>query len=124
MTLRSLLAAIVVAAPVGLAGVHDAGAADCVGSGSLSRWGNSMTAQFPIASGQSCSYGFSYDGEMYESRIVQPPRHGTATMINMSTIEYRAHAGYKGRDSFKVQARGKGPSSQGVSVITLNAIVR
>jgi hypothetical protein len=115
---------LILTAAAGCLASASATAGDCVGSGSMAKWGNSMTAQFPIAAGDACSYGFVFDGEMYESRIARPPSHGVATMINRSTVEYRPQQGYKGQDSFTVEARGKGPSSAGVSVITLKAIVK
>lgn len=101
-----------------------ADAADCVGSGARSAWGQSMTATFEVGSGESCTYGFAFDGTASNSKILKKPQHGTARMINTTTMEYKSKAGYKGNDSFVIQATGRGMTSSGTSNITLNAIVR
>jgi hypothetical protein len=44
--------------------------------------------------------------------------------LNISTFEYTARAGYKGSDSFAIQAAGKGPTSSGTSIVTMNITVQ
>jgi hypothetical protein len=44
--------------------------------------------------------------------------------LDVSTYEYTAKAGYKGPDSFAVQATGTGPASSGTSIITMKATVK
>ena len=61
---------------------------------------------------------------MRSSSISQKPAHGTLKRLNLSTYEYAAKAGYKGSDTFAIKATGKGPTSSGTSVITVNATVQ
>jgi hypothetical protein len=63
-------------------------------------------------------------GMVANSSISQKPAHGTLKRLNISTYQYTAKAGYQGPDSFAVQATGKGPTSHGTSVITMNATVQ
>lgn len=99
-------------------------AADCVGSASPSTWGQSMSATFEVASGASCTYGFRFDGTASNSKILKRPQHGTARMLDMTTMEYKSKAGYKGSDNFVIQATGRGMLSSGTSNITMNVIVK
>jgi hypothetical protein len=64
------------------------------------------------------------EGDVKSSSISQRPAHGMLKRLNISTYEYTAKAGYKGSDSFAVQATGKGPTSSGTSVITMNATIQ
>ena len=107
-----------------LASVSLAEAADCVGSGQRAAWGQGMSATFEVASGSSCTYGFTFEGTASNSKILKQPQHGTATMLNPTTMEYKSKAGYKGSDSFVIQATGRGMTSSGTSDITMNAIVK
>lgn len=107
----------------GLAIASTADAADCVGSGSRSSWGQAMSATFETGSA-GCTYGFTFEGTASNSKVVTAPKNGTARMINATTVEYKPKAGYKGSDSFVIQATGSGMTSSGTSNITLNAIVK
>jgi hypothetical protein len=107
-----------------LAVASTAEAADCVGSGARAAWGQNMTATFEVASGGSCTYGFVFDGTASNSKILKRPQRGTARMINVSTMEYKSKAGFKGTDSFVIQATGRGITSSGTSNITMNAMVK
>lgn len=120
MNLR-LLGLMVAAA--GLAVASTADAADCVGSGSRAAWGQAMNATFEVGSA-GCTYGFTFEGTASSSKILTAPKHGTARMINVTTVEYKPKAGYSGSDSFVIQATGRGMTSTGTSNITLNAIVK
>jgi hypothetical protein len=99
-------------------------ASECPTLGSLSDWGvNSMT-YVTLASGASCLFPIRIAGEIKSSGISQRPAHGTLKRLNASTYVYTAKAGYKGSDTFAVQATGKGPSSAGTSTITMNATIQ
>jgi len=107
-----------------LAVASTAEAADCVGSGTRAAWGQNMSATFDVASGESCTYGFMFDGTANNSKILKRPKNGTARMIDVSTMEYKSKPGFKGTDSFVIQASGRGMTSTGTSNITMNATVR
>jgi hypothetical protein len=121
--MRLRIAGLIVAVS-SLAIASTAEAADCVGSGARAAWGQAMTATFEVNSGEGCTYGFAFDGTASSSKILRKPQHGTARMINATTMEYKSKAGYKGSDSFVIQATGRGMTSTGTSNITLNATVR
>ena len=108
----------------GLAVASTAEAADCVGSGARAAWGQAMTATFEVNSGEGCTYGIAFEGTASSSKILKKPQHGTARMINATTMEYKSKAGYKGNDSFVIQATGRGMTSTGTSNITMNAMIR
>lgn len=99
-------------------------AVDCQGAGNPSVWGSNMSGSFPIQAGTSCTYGFRIEGQVQNSKILQPARHGRVKMLNQSTFEYTAPKNYRGPDSFKIQATGRGPNSAGTSILTLNADVQ
>ena len=114
----------IVFAQVGLASSTVFAASECPASGSLSDWGTNSTGYFSVASGGSCLFPIRIAGEMQSSKIAQKPAHGTLKRMNVSTYVYTAKGGYKGPDVFAVQATGKGPTSRGTSVITMNATVQ
>ena len=61
---------------------------------------------------------------MTSSEISQKPAHGKLKKVDISTYEYRAKAKYKGSDTFAIKATGKGPTTSGTSVITVNATIK
>ncbi|MBR1278803.1 hypothetical protein JQ624_29460 [Bradyrhizobium sp. AUGA SZCCT0283] len=93
-------------------------------SGTLSGWGINSMGYFNVASGGSCLFPIRIAGVMKSSSISQKPAHGTLKKLNVSTYQYTAKAGYKGTDTFAVQATGKSPMASGTSVITMNATVQ
>ena len=99
-------------------------AAECFVSGTYSAWGADTTLTVAINAGQSCTHGFRIRGVVYSSRIASPPRHGSAKLLNISTMEYRAAAGYSGSDSFVIEARGSAPGSSGTSNITIDVVIQ
>jgi hypothetical protein len=99
-------------------------ASECPASGTLSDWGINSTGYFNVASGGSCLFPVRIAGAMKSSSISQKPAHGTLKKLNVSTYQYTAKPGYKGTDTFAVQATGKGPTASGTSVITMNATVQ
>jgi hypothetical protein len=121
--MRSRIPGLILAAS-SLAFASTADAADCVGSGTRAAWGQAMTTTFEVNSGESCTYGFAFDGTASGSKILKKPQHGTARMIDLTTMEYTSKAGFKGRDSFVIQATGRGMTSTGTSNITMNAVIR
>jgi hypothetical protein len=86
--------------------------------------GVNSSGYFNVASGGTCLFPIRMDGVVKSSSISQGPAHGTLKRLNASTYTYTAKAGYKGPDTFAVQATGKGPTSSGTSVITMNATVQ
>ena len=122
---KAIALAIIVATP-GLVFISSAQAAsECPAIGTLSSWGVNSTGYFTIASGGTCLFPIRMEGVVKSSSISQKPAHGTLKRLNISTYEYTAKAGYKGSDSFAVQATGKAPTgASGTSVIMMNATVQ
>jgi hypothetical protein len=99
-------------------------APQCPMSGSPSDWGFNSTGYIMIASGASCLFSVNIAGEILRSSISQRPAHGTLQRLNRSSYVYTSRAGYRGSDTFSVQATGKSPTSSGTSVITVNATLQ
>jgi len=97
---------------------------DCTVNGNKTGFGQAMTGYFTVASGTSCNAGISMDGVIESSKIVQKPKHGTLTQVNVSTFQYAAKAGYAGADAFAVQVKGKGPTTSGTSQVNLKVTVK
>ena len=121
---RIVALALIVAAPSLISVWSARAASECPASGTLSDWGINSTGYFNVASGGSCLFPIRIAGAMKSSSISQKPAHGTLKKLNVSTYQYTAKAGYKGSDTFAVQATGKGPTASGTSVITMNATVQ
>jgi hypothetical protein len=116
--------AFILAAP-GLVSPSSAqNAPQCPMSGSASDWGFNSTGYIMIASGGSCLFSINISGEILRSSISQRPAHGTLRMIDRSSYVYTSRTGYRGSDTFSVQATGKSPTSSGTSVITVNATLQ
>jgi len=114
----------VVAAP-SLAPTPSAQAAsECPTSGTLSSWGADSTSFFNVASGETCLFSIKMQDEIQISSIAKEPANGILKKLDVSTYEYTAKAGYRGPDTFVVQATGTGPTSSGTSIITMNATVK
>ena len=114
------LGLVVVATP-GLA----QNAPQCVVSGSPpAGWGFNSIGYIEIASGGSCMFSVNIAGEILSSSVSQNPAHGTLQQLNTSSFIYTSEAGYRGRDTFSVQATGKSPTSSGTSVTTINATLQ
>ena len=100
-------------------------APQCVVSGSPpAGWGFNSIGYIEIASGGSCMFSISTAGEILSSSVSQGPAHGTLRQVDMSSFVYTSEAGYRGRDTFSVQATGKSPTSSGTSVVTINATLQ
>jgi hypothetical protein len=100
-------------------------APQCVVSGSPpAGWGFSSTGYIMIASGGSCLFTINIAGEILSSRVSQRPAHGKLQRLNRSSYIYTSQAGYRGNDAFSVQATGKGPTTSGTSVATVNATLQ
>jgi hypothetical protein len=100
-------------------------AAQCVVSGSPpAGWGFNSIGYIQIASGGSCLFTVNIAGEILSSSVSQNPAHGTLQQLNPSSFIYTSEAGYRGRDTFSVQATGKSPTSSGTSVTTINATLQ
>jgi hypothetical protein len=125
MRFSRVVALAFIVAVLGLGALSPARAAsECPASGTLSSWGVNSTGYFNVASGGTCLFPIRMDGVVKSTSISQRPAHGTLKRLNASTYTYTAKAGYKGTDAFAVQATGKGPTSSGTSVITMNATVQ
>src|SRR6185295_15226982 len=100
-------------------------APQCVVSGSQpAGWGFNSVGYIEISSGGSCMFSISTAGEILSSSVSQGPAHGTLRQVDMSSFVYTSEAGYRGRDTFSVQATGKSPTSAGASVFTINATLQ
>jgi hypothetical protein len=100
-------------------------APQCVVSGSPpAGWGFNSIGYIEIASGSSCLFNVNIAGEILNSNVSQNPTHGTLQQLDVSSFVYTSQAGYRGSDTFSVQATGKSPTSSGVSVITINATLQ
>ena len=100
-------------------------APQCVVSGSSpAGWGFNSIGYIEIASGSSCLFAVNMDGEISGSSVSQNPANGTLQQIDLSTFLYTSQAGYRGRDTFSVQATGRSQTSSGSSVITISATLQ
>jgi hypothetical protein len=97
----------------------------CVVSGSPpAGWSSNSIGYIEIASGASCLFSVNITGEILSSSVSQNPAHGTLQQLNVSSFVYTSQAGYRGSDTFSVQANGKSPTNSGTSVITINATLQ
>jgi len=100
-------------------------APQCVVSGSPpAGWGSNSIGYIEIASGGSCMFSVNITGEILSSNVSQNPAHGSLQQLNASSFVYTSETGYRGRDTFSVQATGKSQTSSGTSVITINATLQ
>jgi hypothetical protein len=105
--------------------VGSAQAEQCVGSGTTTTFGANGTGWFEVKSGQACQYAFSLmgGGAVSNSRITVRPKNGTARMLDATSFEYKAKRGYKGPDTFAIEATGSSIFGSGKSVVTMNVAV-
>jgi len=99
-------------------------ASDCSASMTLADWGENPTGYIDIAPGESCQFAIKMRGTVSSSEVSQKPSYGKLKKVDASTYEYRAKTKYKGSDTFAIKATGKGPTTSGASVITLNATIK
>ena len=100
-------------------------APQCVVSGSPpAGWGFNSIGYIEIASGSGCLFAVNVDGEILSSSVAQSPASGTLQQLDLSSFLYTSQAGYRGRDTFSVQATGRSQTSSGSSVITINATLQ
>jgi hypothetical protein len=100
-------------------------APQCVVSGSQpAGWGFNSIGYIEIASGSSCLFTFNIDGEILSSSVSQNPASGTLQQLDSSSFSYTSQAGYRGGDTFSVQAAGRSQTSSGSSVLTINATLQ
>jgi hypothetical protein len=121
---KAIALAIIIATPTLVFLSSAEAASECPTTGTLSGWGVNSTGYFSIASGGACLFPIRMDGAVHSSSISQKPAHGSLKMLNISTFEYKAAPGYKGSDSFAIRATGKGPTSSGTSVVTMNVTIQ
>ena len=97
---------------------------DCPMLAELADWGENWTSHISVASGGSCVFPIRIRGTVNSSDISQKPLHGRLKKLSVATYEYRAKAGYRGRDAFAIKATGQGPAASGTSVITVEATIK
>ncbi|WP_354116279.1 MULTISPECIES: Ig-like domain-containing protein [unclassified Bradyrhizobium] len=129
MTYMTRECSMLIAAALGLiaaaAPALSQNAPQCVVSGSPpAGWGFNSIGYIEIASGGSCLFTVNITGEILSSSVSQNPAHGTLRQLNVSSFVYTSQAGYRGTDTFSVQASGKSPTSSGTSVIAVNATLQ
>lgn len=122
---RSLIIAAVLGSVAAATPALSQNAPQCVVSGSPpAGWGFNSIGYIQIASGGSCLFTVNVIGEILSSGVSQNPAHGTLQQLDASSFVYTSQAGYRGSDTFSVQANGKSPTSSGTSVITVNATLQ
>ena len=122
---RSMLIAAALGMVVAAAPALSQNAPQCVVSGSPpAGWGSNSIGYIEIASGGSCLFTVNITGEILNSSVSQNPAHGTLQQLDVSSFVYASQAGYRGSDTFAVQANGKSPTSSGTSVFTVNATLQ
>jgi hypothetical protein len=100
-------------------------APQCVVSGSPpAGWGFNSIGYIEIASGSSCLFTVNINGEILSSSVSQTPANGTLQQLDLSSFLYTSQVGYRGRDTFSIQATGRSQTSSGASVITINATLQ
>ena len=100
-------------------------APQCVVSGSPpAGWGFNSIGYIEIASGSSCLFTVNINSEILSSSVSQTPANGTLQQLDLSSFLYISQAGYRGRDTFSIQATGRSQTSSGASVITINATLQ
>ena len=121
----SKIAALLIVAATSAAFAPSARAAsDCSASTTLANWGENVTGDIDIASGESCLFPIRIRGTVSSSEISQKPSHGKLKKLDASSYQYTAKAKYKGSDTFAIKATGKGPAASGTSVITVHVTTK
>ena len=118
---------VLIAVTLGLVAVATPAPAQnqCVVSGSPpAGWGFNSIGYIEIASGGSCMFSINITGEILSSSVSQNPAHGSLQQLNVSSFVYTSEGGYRGGDTFSVQATGRSQTSSGTSTITINATLQ
>ena len=124
-TIRACSVLIIAALGSVVAGTPALAQNQCVVSGSPpAGWGFNSVGYIMIPSGGSCLFTVNIAGEILSSRVAQRPAHGRLQRVNRASYVYTSQAGYRGSDTFSVQARGTSPTSSGTSVVTVNATLQ
>ena len=121
VNLLVLASAIAIAS---LASSAPANAAACQIIGNFAPFGQSMSGEFNVKSGRSCTSALSMPGTMKDSKVVTGAQHGTVRMISLTTFEYKAQPGYTGSDSFTLAATGAGTLGSGTSTLNMKVNVK
>ena len=116
-----LAAAVVI---FSMAQAPSAEADECLVVGSPATFGANMNGSFEVDAGGSCHYAFNLRGAVASSKILTPARNGTVRMLDLTSFEYRAHPGYRGPDSFAIEARGESQTGKGISVLNMSVAVK
>jgi hypothetical protein len=122
MRFTAIVAAIV--AISGLTSLTTVQAAECIVVGSPTTFGANMNGSFEVQAGDSCHYAFNLRGAVASSKILTPAKNGTVRMLDLTSFEYRAHPGYRGTDSFAIEATGESQTGKGTSILMMNVAVK
>jgi hypothetical protein len=120
---------VLIAAVLGMAAIAAQALAQnapqCVVSGSPpAGWGFNSIGYIEVASGSSCLFTVNITGEISNSSVSQNPANGTLQQLDLSSFLYTSQAGYRGGDTFSVQATGRSQTGSGSSVLTINATLQ
>jgi len=121
LSLPLLASAIAIAS---LAQPTPAGAAACQILGNFAPFGQSMSGEFNVKPGGSCTSALSMPGTMKSSKIVAKAQHGTVRLVSLTSFQYKANPGYTGPDSFVLEATGVGTLGTGTSTLNMKVNVK
>jgi hypothetical protein len=123
--MRSRIAFMAAIAAIGsLTCLASAEAGECIVVGSQATFGANMNGSFEVDAGESCHYAFNLRGAVESSKVVTPARNGTVRMLNLTSFEYRALPGYRGPDSFAIEATGESQTGKGTSILNMSVAVK
>jgi hypothetical protein len=121
VNLPRLAGAIAIAS---LATATSARADSCQIIGNFAPFGQTMSGEFDVPSGGSCTSALSMPGTMQRTKIITRPQHGTVRMVSLTTFEYKAKPGYTGSDAFALAATGAGTLGTGTSTLNMKVNVK
>jgi hypothetical protein len=122
--MRSRTIVTAIATIASLASLTPVRADECIVVGSPTTFGADMNGTFEVDAGESCHYAFRLRGAVESSRILTPAKNGTVRMLNLTSFEYRPHPGYRGTDSFAIEASGESQTGKGASVLNMTVRVK
>jgi hypothetical protein len=99
-------------------------AGECMVVGSPATFGANMNGSFEVDAGSSCHYAFNLRGAVESSKVVTPAKNDAVRMLNLTSFEYHAHSGYRGPDSFAIEAIGESQTGKGTSILSMSVAVK
>lgn len=97
---------------------------ECIVAGSATTFGADMNGTFEVDAGEACHYAFRLSGAVESSKVLTPAQNGSVRMLDLSSFEYRANPGFRGRDSFAIEATGESQRGRGRSVLNMTVLVK